>query len=308
MIKSVHFPVEYIIDQVLNLFSLLIKEKDNQKALNEGLNKSIKYIQKDAPVSQPGSLSGDNTIELYDNYCEFLRLLCYSLLVINDCSLIVNNKGIGNYELSKKKAQEYLYEAYEMFDEALLMLKKHETQPEYMKASRGKIFSFPNTIKNNYYTPYADSMTIAGMVYIMHHEFGHFIYEHDEDTRYNELEADSHAIKLLTDWSKKTNNQNTVAAGIIMALIATAFINPDLTSTIYPDIDERIENVLRFIDEKDKNNHDHLLYRILGFSAYNWGRHFNIDFPPILPTESHLEYLCRIKPIIIEHKKKTKII
>lgn len=302
-----HFPVEHLLDQVLNLFCIIIKDDENQKAIDDGLKKGIKYIQTDAPLGQPGSLTCDNVIEINDNYCEFLWLLSYCLLIINDCTIIIKDEDASEF-INRDDAKKYVDEAYIMLDEALLMLKKNERDEKYMRASRGKIVNFHNKNLNNPFSPYANSMTIVGLTYVLLHEFDHFIYEHDEDTRYNELEADDHAISHLKEWANNSENMNVIFAGIIMALIVTAFINPSLTSSTYPDIDERIENVLFHINLRDKAHPNFLVYRIIGFCAYYWGKTFSIDIPAKNDNETYKSYLKKIKPIIINHKRKTKII
>ena len=222
--------------------------------------------------------------------------------------MVLTDNVEGEASISKEEAESYCREAGEMLSEALKMLLPNENDNNYMAASRGKLFRFPNTSKPNKYTDFSDSMTIAGLTYILHHEFGHFIFEHDEDTPFNELDADKHAILHLKRWGEATKNENTIFAGIILALVASAFINPTLTATSYPDIDDRIEYALQFADDTLKENPNSLLYRIIGFSANIWANHFKVDIPKIASNESHKEYVCRIKAALVNHKRKTKII
>ena len=306
--QMLHFPVGHIMDRVLSLFHIVVSDNIHIQAIDNGLKKGIKYVLNDAPVGQPASLTGENVIEVNDNYCEFLYLICYTFLVINDCCLVLTDNVEGEASISKEEAESYCREAGEMLSEALKMLLPNENDNNYMAASRGKLFRFPNTSKPNKYTDFSDSMTIAGLTYILHHEFGHFIFEHDEDTPFNELDADKHAILHLKRWGEATKNENTIFAGIILALVASAFINPTLTATSYPDIDDRIEYALQFADDTLKENPNSLLYRIIGFSANIWANHFKIDIPKITANESHKEYVCRIKSALINHKRKTKII
>ena len=306
--QMLHFPVGHIMDRVLSLFQIVVCEKDHQKAIDEGLKRSLKYRTTDAPVQQPASLTGENIIEINDNYCEFLYLICYCFMVMNDCALVIADKIEGEPSISIEEAQTYFVEAEELLAEALKMLKPNENEPQYMAASRGKLCRAPNTANPNRFTDLSDSMAIAGLAYILQHEFGHFIYAHEEDTPYNELQADEHAIIQLKKWGIETNSENTIFAGIILALIATAFINPSLTSTSYPDIDSRIEFALQFADTTLKDNPNSLLYRIISFSALIWANHFMIDIPIIKSDETYKNYCCRIKESLIAHKRKSKII
>lgn len=306
--QMLHFPVGHIMDRVLSLFHIVVSDNTHIQAIDNGLKKGIKYVLNDAPVGQPASLTGENIIEINDNYCEFLYLICYAFLVINDCCLILTDNVEGETSISKEEAESYCREAGEMLSEALKMLLPNDNDKKYMAASRGKLFRFPNTSRPNKYTDFSDSMTIAGLTYILHHEFGHFIFEHDEDTPFNELDADKHAILHLKKWGEETKNENTIFAGTILALVSSAFINPTLTATSYPDIDDRIEYALQFADDSLKENPNSLLYRIIGFSANIWANHFNIEIPKITANESHKEYVCRIKSALINHKRKTKII
>lgn len=295
-------------DKVLSLFQTVVSEEEHQKAIDEGLQRGLKYITNDAPVKQPASLTGENIIEINDNYCEFLYLLCYCFLVMNDCALVIANRVDGECAISEEEAKAYFLEADELLAEALKMLDPNEKEPQYMSASRGKICRAPNTIRPNHYTEYSDSMAIAGLTYILHHEFGHFIYAHDEDTPFNELEADKYAIIQLKKWGAETKSENTIFAGIILALVSTAFINPSLTSTCYPDIDARIEYALQFADSSLIENPNSLLYRIISFSALIWANYFKIEIPAITSDETYKDYCCRIKRSLVSHKKKNKIV
>lgn len=306
--QMLHFPVGHIMDRVLSLFQIVVSDNTHIQAIDNGLKRGIKYVLNDAPVGQPASLTGENIIEINDNYCEFLYLICYAFLVINDCCLTLTDSIEGDASISKEEAETYCREADEMLSEALKMLLPNDNDQKYMAASRGKLLNFPNTSKPNKYTDFSDSMTIAGLTYILHHEFGHFIFEHYEDTPFNELDADKHAILHLKKWGETTKNENTIFAGIILALVASAFINPSLTSTSYPDIDDRIEYALQFADDSLKENPNSLLYRIIAFSANIWAHHFKIEIPKIKENESHKEYVCRIKSALINHNRKTKII
>lgn len=205
-----HFPVGHIMDRVLSLFHIVVSDNTHIQAIDNGLKKGIKYVLNDAPVGQPASLTGENVIEVNDNYCEFLYLICYTFLVINDCCLVLTDNVEGEASISKEEAESYCREAGEMLSEALKMLVPNENDEKCMAASRGKLFRFPNTSRPNKYTDFSDSMTIAGLTYVLHHEFGHFIFEHEEDTPFNELDADKHAILHLKKWGEATkyNPQN----------------------------------------------------------------------------------------------------
>ena len=141
--QMLHFPVGYIMDRVLSLFHEVVSDNVHLQAIDNGLKKGIKYVLNDAPVGQPASLTGENIIEINDNYCEFLYLICYSFLVINDCLLILTDRVDGEASISKEEAKAYYIEADEMLTEALKMLSPNENDKLYMSASRGKIMNFP---------------------------------------------------------------------------------------------------------------------------------------------------------------------
>ena len=134
-------------------------------------------------------------------------------MVMNDCALVIADKVEETPQLSIEEAQTYFAEAEELLVETLKMLKPSENEPQYMAASRGKLCRAPNTARPNRFTELSDSMAIAGLAYILQHEFGHFIYAHEEDTPYNELQADEHAIVQLKKWGIETNSENTIFAG-----------------------------------------------------------------------------------------------
>ena len=96
----------------------------------------IKYVLNDAPVGQPASLTGENIIEINDNYCEFLYLICYAFLVINDCCLILTDSVEGEASISKEEAEAYCREAGEMLSEALKMLLPNDNDKKLLLSAK----------------------------------------------------------------------------------------------------------------------------------------------------------------------------
>ena len=129
-----------------------------------------------------------------------------------------------------------------------------------------------------------------------------------------EGEADNHAFRALIEWGNRNITEevpldNTVVIGSIMALMATAFLNPTFAGEIHPEIDERISqlfNTFRSITGKDIYEST---LQILISGLCLWAYANKKELPPIKERESKNEYFLRIKEeFILPIKQTVKII
>ena len=308
------YPIVQVINNAKDLFEIALTPEQHKQAFDKGLERGL-ILQMDwSPIKEIASLNNDSQICLHANFCQFLWTLNYTTLIIHDCYYI--KEGIRNGEgISKEEASFLFDEALKMFQNALLMFHPKDTNREEMKAQRGPMFEYANPYnKQNRYTDIANEMTISGIAYLLHHEFGHFIYEHDDSTPKTETEADDHGFRTILNWGNKHKDdnktlENILLIGTMMALVDTAFQNTDLAGQSHPDIDIRIENLFRTYQAISGQEIYDSTLKILITAIDLWSSATQNEKPNIDPHLSPKEYLCRIREeFILPIKRKVKII
>jgi hypothetical protein len=309
---SNHFPVYKLIDKIKDLFECVVSEQCYTDSINNGLSVNIVYDETDYSVGQSsdiGENSGVHTITIHDNYLQFLWMLCYSTLASYDAiqMLLYDTvfKGIAN-----NKTMQMYHTAQETYSEALKMLHNKGSKDRFMYASRSKICDLQRRY-DPMYKDKADAILIVAGAYMLQHEYGHFINDHYEDTPHNEEIADGVAIDNIMAWCKShypKSIETTAVIGIIMSLVAAAYVNPTLTSPIYPDIDTRICNIIDSCASKLGHNLNNTVYKYLYHAVTNWIAECNIQICTSDLQYSAQQSLCLLKSRLTQHKQASKII
>ncbi len=95
-----------------------------------------------------------------------------------------------------------------------------------------------------------------------------------------------------------------------MSLAATGFINTNLVSTLYPDLDNRIEAAISLVREEIKGDPNSLLYQLLTLIMVKWIEFVKPEEMKILEFDkfdSPKDVLCYLKKTIINpHKRQFK--
>lgn len=313
-----HFPIAALRGQIKDLFEACIPKEMHLKAFDEGLSKALKYHIVDFVPSQPSDIGEDyedgncavkHFINVYDNFLQFTWMLIYS--------------GMSSYDSAHKifiaqnynEAMEALHRlrtATEVYSLALEMLKPNYST-KYMSASRGKIFSLPNPYNHrDDYTDKVNAIMIFGAAYLMLHEYGHFYHEHSESTPANELAADGFAIKALAIWICKQPNLSqclhSAVLGSVMTMVAAAYINKRLTSTVYPDIDIRSKKLCEIFEKETGAFITSDVYHLLLAEVQRWMKFARIELPVYEHSLSSKGVLCHLlNSTLITYKRQFRI-
>lgn len=303
------FPVGCIFDSAKALFEAVVPVELHKKAIYDGLEQGLALHVDWEPIRDVANIDGTNKIHLHANFCQFLWMLNYCMLVICDCGQIKDGTAKDN-DISAEKAKEMFNEALRMQEVGLQMFLGKVDNPLEMQAQRGELFSFANPVnKPNKYTDLANALTISGIAYLLQHEYAHFIKEHEESTPMQEAEADHHGFEKLIQWGMNQPYENVSLTGPMMALAANAFLNPKLVGTTHPDIDDRIASLFTTYKNICKKEIPEGAIKLLIASLVFWSFARKHELPSIAEDEDYMTYLCRIREtFILPIKRKEKII
>lgn len=124
-----------------------------------------------------------------------------------------------------------------------------------------------------------------------------------------EAEADRHGFEKLIQWGMNQPYENVSLTGPMMALAATAFLNPKLVGTTHPDIDNRIASLFATYRDICKKEIPEGATKILIAALAYWSFALQHELPAIANDEDDMTYLRRIREtFIIPIKGKEKII
>lgn len=312
-----HFPIEVLKDKIKDLFESAIPKDVHLKSFENGLSHGLRFHQQDLPVGQSADkgngYEGNDPqhktfFHLYDNFIQFFWMLTYYSYVDHDATFIAltsEDTDVAQSAVSDLRA------AINVYDEAIKMIETGSSKT-YMRAARGRLFSLPNPYSNrNVYCDNVDSIFITGCAYLLLHEYGHFYYNHEEDTPTNEIEADIFALEHLLDWAGRQQDkrqcETTVILGIVFSLLAAAYVNPTLVSSSYPDIDARILKLIKHAKTYSGISFSVPVKEMLWDAFYSWLKTNTIADISIFLNLSIDERLDKILEIVDRHKRQYRI-
>lgn len=303
------YPIGCIFESAKALFEVIVPMADHKDAIDEGLEQGIGLHVDWEPIREVADIDGNNKISLHANFCQFLWMLNYCMLVVYDCGQIAEGKA-SDPDISPEQAQIMFSEASDMMKVALTMFLGRKDNPKEMLTQRGELFAFPNPVnKQNKYTEIASALTISGIAYLLQHEYAHFVKQHDESTPALEAEADQHGFEKLLQWGKNQPYENVSITGPMMALAATAFLNPAIVGNTHPDIDTRIENLFQTYRKICGKEVPESATKLLITTLITWSYARQLPLSPIEENESDLAYLLRLQEtLILPLKRQSKII
>lgn len=151
------FPVGCIFDSAKALFEAVVPVELHKKAIYDGLEQGLALHVDWEPILDVADIDGTNKIHLHANFCQFLWMLNYCMLVICDCGQIKDGTAKDD-DISAEMAKEMFNEAIKMQEIGLQMFLGKVDNPLEMRAQRGELFSFANPInKPNKYTDLANA-------------------------------------------------------------------------------------------------------------------------------------------------------
>ncbi len=129
--------------------------------------------------------------------------------------------------------------------------------------------------------PRINGLYITAMKFVLSHEFAHIELEHDvridssvdqnEQSITFEKEADARAIKLVLA-GIMDQNRMTVIMGLLMGLCSLLFFNSITADKNYPDVDERIDAVIKILNPEDPQD---AMWGIATLAYRLWDRQYN---------------------------------
>lgn len=308
--SNIHFPVEVLKDKIKDLFEVVVSNDTHRNNIDFGLSRRLKFFQSDAIIAESAFISEgtDNdlvyrhTIGIYANYLQFIWMITYVAFTDHLATFQIFN-GID-----PTKNIQVLRTSQNVFDEAQKMLEASVVDG-LMRAMTGRMYRLPNPAnRRDEWTDRIDIITIAAAAFILQHEYGHFELQHDDLTPKYELDADEHAIKHLIEWAKNQNEPeamvNTIATGIGLELIASAYITPSLRQTTYPDTDNRLKIDLELCERYSGLELSANVYETLRAAVKRWVKIQKIDITTIQHIGNSKVFLCALKDVLQPYKDK----
>lgn len=307
---NIHFPVEVLKDKIKDLFEVVVSKDTHRNNIEYGLARRLKLFQSDAIIAESAFISEGtdddlvyrHTIGIYANYLQFIWMISYVAFTDHFAALQIFNG------MNPAQNLQVLRMSQNVFDEAQKMLEASVVDG-LMIAMPGRMYRLPNPVnKRNEWTDKIDAITIAAAAFILQHEYGHFELQHDDRTPKYELDADEHAIKHLIEWAKTQNNPeatvNTIATGIGLELVASAYITPSLRQTTYPDTDNRIKINLELCEKYSGFTLSANVYETIKEAVKRWVKIQKIDITTIQHIGNAKVFLCALKSLLQSYKDK----
>lgn len=296
-----HFPVNILINDSTDILNILCEEYERANSFNIGLDSRILISASDSYINDIAELKPCideenreyHQIHIWDNYCQFLWVLCYSSIVLID-ELIINPKLSKSYVCNKLR----LDQAMSMFNVALKLYSKDDKD----RPTRGVFFEYPNPFnKTNKYTGSANVLFTTSLAFILFHEYSHFYLNHYETKNHignfikDELDADYYAIYTMCT-SQNPDIQSYTSVSAVIALQSTIFIDGTLKGdSSHPDPIIRLQRLLDNLCDLPAKDKEYCY--LMAISIYKmWALNFGcIEIISNVTTDgSYSEYLQNI--------------
>lgn len=258
-----HFPVNILIEDSVRIINIISNEYETESCFKKGLDSRISIVQSDSKIDTIAELKqcfdeqnkAYYKIRVWDNYCQFLWVLCYSSIVYID-ELIIKPQLSPN-DLADTKL---LDQTKVMYEAAINLFSESDT----IRSNRAVFFDFPNPLTNaeSTYIKTTNNLFSISLAFIILHEYSHFYLEHsdkedcNESRKDEELHADYYALHILCLSQHKIVSEQT-AVPVIIAILSTIFVDNSLKGNdIYPDPIPRLNNLLdnlNYLSDKEKD-------------------------------------------------------
>lgn len=297
------FPIYYLNESVLSMIGDL-KSLGIKNVLANGLNKRIHFEDLQGPITDIASLDFLDRIHLSASYCHFLWSICYVALRMYDGLIVqdeiskLSHSELSQYfkELEKYKGNEVTEELRQYIDWENCIKTCHsvfESGAEIIKQKVNtfeKYYSLPNATHNS--QSKVNAIYCYAVVFILNHEISHFVLNHLDVSKKEEVEADECAFWTL--FSDVNENQKVSAMiGTLSALCSLMFFNEKLDGDEqHPEEHKRVLSALQIV----KYEYPHYIGFVVKLFEM-WAYHFgHIDNFKSLKeeTEDIEEYFDRI--------------
>lgn len=277
-----HLPVRVLSFNVVDWFENVspgFLEMAKYEIGPNGLDPGIAYHIDDEPIREVSQIDVKRKIHVYENFNQYLWSICYALLVLHENVVhIPENIAQGRYSATHNAHQ--AVNAIQVFDAGLDLLKKYHVNKFYKLPN-------PERYKSEFAVDIerANALYVAGMVFILTHEFAHQFYGHlmtrsgisDKERKGEEILADDFAFDQIKS-SFSGDEAQTNKCGIIAALASIIFLdNSLLGGAEHPDPDDRIRNQLHKMKLSDHDD----IWGFAGLVFFLWMAHYH-------PGQEHL--------------------
>lgn len=317
--NALHFPIGRLLDMIKGIFAASVPDQVHIENFNSGLSNGQKLHITDAPIGESafkgegyenGSSDYRHFINVNDNYLQFAWMLAYVALAEYD--LLTGLQNNNNVDNAKSIIRE-LRIVEQMFTVAKKMLARNSDE-DFMAASRGEIFRLPNSLnKRNEYVDKVDTIVAYSGAYLLLHEYAHFHFNHEGHAPAYETEADKFAVEHLIGYCMKLDkdkeqNTRTAALGILLTMLAAAYVNPQLVSATYPDIDKRAVVLAEQIQTMCPAAINAPLGKIFVSSIYRWCSFAGVNcLKAFSTTNDHWEQLQILQNCLTDYKRQFRI-
>lgn len=306
-VPNPHFPVNILLNNSSQLFENLCDGYQLQYNFQKGLSKRLKIICTDDYINDSAKIkehfNEDNNkfyeICIWDNYCQFLWIICYSSIVFMD-ELII--KPI--LEPTVKRDEELLETTFNMFKTGMSLFNRDSTQ----RGNRSVFFEFPNPVNNkdNKTIESANRLFEAALCFTIFHECSHIDLGHleKECLKEDELAADYSGFYSMYE-NLPLEKKKYLALGIIIALGALLFQDNTLKGETHPDPDDRLSQLLDKMEDLDDQGKEYCY--CLAVTLYKmWAYHYGLE--SIIPKIDKVYYFKEYFGLIQEAFSNYKIL
>ena len=217
--------------------------------------------------------------------------MCYSLLVIHEENF---QKPMLNRLIGSKHAidQVSLSAAYKLHQYGIGLIKTYtpwdkQTLPNPEEYSDAESF----------YIEKANGVFRTATAFILCHELAHIKYGHldnpgnyvaDADSKLDEMQADSDAFFTMIKGASDHVGKINYGIGMVIGFCSLLLLQAGLQSKTHPDIDDRVETILRLLELDD-------ISPLWGFAALSfklWDEHYDkkLVWPKEVVHVKHLFY------------------
>jgi len=298
-----HFPVNILLANSSHLFEILCDQYELKFSIENGLSNKIKLECTDRAIDDVGEIKTHYDecnniyyqIHIWDNYCQFLWILCYVSQVFCD-------EMLKEYVSHSPSSQRY-EEAFRMFKAGMGLF--NTTSP----TCRGVFWEYPNPLNNSddIYVQAANRLFEISLCFIISHEYSHFVLGHVNSnigTKFEEFDADYNAFTLMYD-GRELELKKYLSLGYIITLGSFIFADNTLNGGCYhPDPDDRLGRILDNMNDLDSEGKDYC-YAMATIIYKMWAFEYNLVqiIPHCTTVENMQQYFMIIQRAFNTYKQ-----
>ncbi|WP_430933228.1 phage exclusion protein Lit family protein [Saccharicrinis sp. 156] len=279
-----------------NLTHRLVERNENlikQLQSDFKLDKEIRYHIAELPLidRQTPFVDENGQINIHETFLSYIWSISFCVFVLHEEGIAIPDQiRLGN-PLHKKHNPDLINVAKEVFDYAksLVMVfsewdKEVLPNPEY----------YDSTSDEGWYIERTNDLYVEAVNFILYHEVAHAKLEHISKIETNnytnnelkelELEADTLAIRIMLE-----NCRSTLSTGLSLIIgLASMFFSSRSKKggKEHPDIDVRIENLIKLISPED----EHPIWPLLVIFMKLWDEQFTFNFSHKTHYQNYREF------------------